>query len=92
MKIGDKIFYGKKYIARSEPLVIEGAVINGEDWAVYDKDGGYVFEYMTGGLVDKLKTISITPEDVAALKSGEMTGHDVVLRFQRQEAAAGRRW
>lgn len=82
IKVSGKTFVGRERVPPKVPPVAGYAVLWGPDWAVLEDGDGYQMTYQTGGLVDVSKTVSLSPEEVEALRVGNVDKDTLIRRLE----------
>ena len=72
--------YERKPISFGKPRV-DDAILKGPSWRVYERDQGYLFTYISGELTGAEKSVTITGDDVAALRSGDLDQDAICIKY-----------
>lgn len=75
------IEFGKKITPKKTQPVASDTTLRGPHWSIEQVGEEYVFEYISGSHGGGLKTHIVTKEDFEAVKSGEMSDHDLLLKY-----------
>ncbi|WP_227272599.1 hypothetical protein [Roseobacter weihaiensis] len=75
MKLGNKIK------AKPRKTVIEENRILGPTWSIERDEDQYIYEYLSGELTGGIKRHPFTKEDFEAVKKGDMTDYDLLLKY-----------
>lgn len=75
-KVGDTYYPKKKNINASDEEVI------GSHWRVWKQEDKYFYEYDCGHFATKFKTVEISEVDFNAIKSGDITDHDLTIKYR----------
>ncbi len=77
-----RVKIGQHFEPVIKPVVIEKNVVSGNRWKVYRKVDSFYFEFDTGELVEKLKTIKIEEIDFNDIKEGKLDYTGLVKKYK----------
>lgn len=76
MKLGKKVTVPKTSEIKRYPNRVAGPT-----WSVERTGGKVIYEYMSGELAGGIKQYEVSEEDFIAIRDGEMTDYDLLLKY-----------
>lgn len=60
-----------------------GCILKGDSWQVFLTEKGYVLEYISGELAGRLKSLSISDQDLEQLRDKTITVEDLLIKYSK---------